>query len=58
MWPVKIKKLAWNALFSLATLSLLVPVMVARSLPASTTADKVLVLKAKRKLLLLHGGGP
>jgi len=50
MWPVKIKKLAWNALFSLARLSLLVPVIVARSLPASATAGKVLVLKAKRML--------
>ena len=56
MCPVNIKKLDWTALFSLAALSLQVPVTMARPLPASATADKVLVLKAKRKLLLLNGG--
>jgi murein L,D-transpeptidase YafK len=56
MWPVNITKLAWAALFSLSTLSMQVPVTTARPLTASATADKVLVLKAKRKLLLLNGG--
>ena len=54
--PVTIKKLACAALFSLSTLSMQVPVATARPLPASATADKVLVLKAKRKLLLLNSG--
>jgi murein L,D-transpeptidase YafK len=56
MCPVNIKKLAWTALFSLAVVSLYVPVTMARPLPASATADKVLVLKAKRVLLLFNGG--
>jgi murein L,D-transpeptidase YafK len=54
--PVNITKEAWAALFILSTLSMQVPVAMARPLPASATADKVLVLKAKRKLLLLSGG--
>ena len=53
--PVTITKLAWAALFSLSTLSTQVPAATARPLPASAAADKVVVLKAKRKLLLING---
>jgi murein L,D-transpeptidase YafK len=55
MWPVKIPGPAAVALFILLAFSVQPRPAAARALPASATADRVLVLKAKRKLLLLHG---
>ena len=55
MWPVKFPRPASIALVSLLALSVQPRLAIARTLPISATADRVLVLKAKRKLLLLNG---
>ena len=54
MWLRKITKLAVPALFTLAALSLQA-LSANDPLPASTMADKVVVLKGDRKLLLMKG---
>lgn len=55
MWPVKITKHAVLAFFALAVFSLHALSSTDPPLPASAMADKVLVLKAERKLLLMKG---
>jgi murein L,D-transpeptidase YafK len=52
----KITKLAVLALFTLATFSLQALSASDSLLPASAMADKVVVLKSERRLLLLKGG--
>jgi murein L,D-transpeptidase YafK len=56
MWPVKIPKPASIALVILLAFSMQPRPATARALRASATADRVLVLKAERKLLLLNSG--
>jgi murein L,D-transpeptidase YafK len=55
MWPVKTSRPASIILAILLALSVQPHPATAWALPHSGTADHVLVLKAKRKLLLLHG---
>lgn len=55
MCPVKITKLAVLALFTFAVFSLQAFSASDSPLPASAMADKVLVLKGERKLLLIRG---
>jgi murein L,D-transpeptidase YafK len=55
MWPVKIRRPVSIALIILLAFSLQPSPVSARALPVSATADRVLVLKTKRKLLLLKG---
>jgi len=55
MGPVKIPRPASIALAVLLIFSVQPRLATARALPASATADRVLVLKAERKLLLLRG---
>jgi murein L,D-transpeptidase YafK len=55
MWPVKTSRPASIILAILLALSVQPHPATAWALPHSVTADRVLVLKAKRKLLLLHG---
>ncbi len=55
MWLGKIMKLAVLVLFTLAVFSLQTLSANDLSLPASAMADKVLVLKGERKLLLMKG---
>ena len=55
MYLVKIRKLAVFALFTLLTSSLHALSSNDSPLPASAIADKVLVLKSERKLLLIKG---
>ena len=55
MWLVKMTKLAFLVLFVLAAFPLQVLSASGPPLPASATADKVLVLKSERRLLLMKG---
>lgn len=55
MWPVKMSRPASVALAIVLVLYVQPHLAAARALPQSAVADRVLVLKAKRKLLLLHG---
>jgi lipoprotein-anchoring transpeptidase ErfK/SrfK len=55
LWPVKITKPAAIAVALTCILILQARFATGRPLPASATADRVLVLKAKRRLLLLNG---
>jgi murein L,D-transpeptidase YafK len=55
MWLGKITKLAVLALFTLAAFSLQALSANDPALPASAMADKVVVLKGERKLLLMKG---
>lgn len=56
MLSLKITKLAVLTLFTLAVLPLRALSANDTSLPASAIADKVVVLKSERKLLLMKGG--
>jgi murein L,D-transpeptidase YafK len=55
MWPVKTTKQAVLAFFTLAVFSLQALSATDPPLPSSAMADKVLVLKGERKLLLMNG---
>ncbi|HZD48911.1 MAG TPA: L,D-transpeptidase family protein [Silvibacterium sp.] len=55
MWPVKVTKQTVLALFALAVFSLQALSATDPPLPASAKADKVIVLKSERKLLLMKG---
>jgi murein L,D-transpeptidase YafK len=55
MWPVKIPRAVSLALVVLLAFAPQRRVATAGALPTSATADHVLVLKEKRKLLLLNG---
>src|SRR5271154_2331465 len=56
IWPVKIPRPASIELVMLLAFFVQPRPATARALRASATADRVLVLKAERKLLLLNGG--
>jgi murein L,D-transpeptidase YafK len=55
MWPVKIPRAVSLALVVFLAFAPQPRVATGGTLPTSATADRVLVLKAKRKLLLLNG---